>query len=1415
MKKFLSALLLLALLIPAIAGCRSSKNPESTTAPDSSEATESSSSATENPTESTTSPSTTETTNASTSETTESTPSESEETTTDNTEPPVELNNNAYGEAYYIIETYTDIYNGGLPNGWIYDNRFDLLNKNGGEDYKISDSSDEQYFSFIRKFDPESNGILRLELLIGFSSSNGGAYITFANSADTRFVTVTEQNGYFAIVGTSTVVTNISVPSAGYVLHSFTIEVDLDSNKASVIINNQFAGEVSIDAGAVISRLVLGTEEVGGGSIELRHAELNKNYPLSDRFMIPSDQVGAQPVGWNVTGDFKLGYIPSEYYHNVYSIKAESAAGTTSTAVKSFGAIYGKISFETFILLPEKVDGASVALTSGGVEILKFETKDGKIVIGDIVLHDYSANVWQNLHIDADTDTGIATIYINGKKKADVRFTAESFDGVNITFAPDKDAVMWFDDVVLYNLYDYADYPEYPQVAESKDYNVGVNVCWLWRDSNSGEGWDAASGFSELDTYLGFYDEGLRETADWELKYMAEHGIDFMNVCWYCPGHDVQVPIKKMYRSYAALHEGYMYAKYSDLVKFCILWENDTRGFTNFDQFKDIVWAYWKEYYLCDDRYMRLDNKAIITVWSKELLIDMFGGEDEFKKAVEFMEQELIDMGYDGLILLFTTQGREVSGVYDKYSSLGYDGSYAYHFGAGGYDPELQIDINQFNSGNALDKSSHHVPTISVGFNSLPRHETRYPLITEADHLAVCEAAKDLLATYNTGTWKDNTVIISTWNEYTEGTYIFPTSGIGFSYLENIRKAFTDDTSDHSEIDVKPTLEQVDRVSHMYPDDRTTLSWLNFEPTDKDKESNSVENYVTVREFNSKEWSINHNVGKFKNTNGVIEGRGNSHDFGIKVNFATPLNADEISIIHIRMRVDTKGDAELYFITPDDTAWDASRRFAETVTVTDEMVDYYFMVGNHAKWTGEISGLRFDPGSVSGTAFSIELIEFMTLPEVTRDQLYIYINHTEYVTEFYPVLLEKGDYEVVAHRGSGFFTMMLLTHEWNRFDQTLTLRTRDNKTYVFTVGSDKVLIDGREKRLGYTFTLRDGLPVFRIQSLCSLLDYKFTLEGNVLMIQSCTDEEYTALANSSDGGWDFNLPNSIDGWIGENNTLSISGNGTLICTPENTDPILRREVDFPASQYNTIVVGIKYFAGLEDIADPKVHFQTDRDYTMDGIKSVTSTYIIPDNVKVGDTVIVVFDMFNCGYWNGTIKGIRIDAINESDHVFEIDYIKLENTDHGDDVKPSAGIWDFENEGDIGGWIAQNVTLEAKGDGYLSVTPSNSDPAVLMQLYANAMKFSTAVIGVKYFEGLEDHTVVLYFNYSGDNTFTEDSSGKYIYGSYDVPAGTKVGDTVYATFNLLACNAWDGIINFVRFDPIGGDTPFEIDVIRLQ
>lgn len=89
-------------------------------------------------------------------------------------------------------------------------------------------------------------------------------------------------------------------------------------------------------------------------------------------------------------------------------------------------------------------------------------------------------------------------------------------------------------------------------------------------------------------------------------------------------------------------------------------------------------------------------------------------------------------------------------------------------------------------------------------------------------------------------------------------------------------------------------------------------------------------------------------------------------------------------------------------------------------------------------------------------------------------------------------------------RGKGFYSALCLFYEYSRFDGDgkLTLHTPADKTLVFRVGSDNVLVDGKEEKLGYTFTLRDGLPVFRIKKLRSF-SATCTEQNGVLNIQSC------------------------------------------------------------------------------------------------------------------------------------------------------------------------------------------------------------------------------------------------------------------------------------------------------------------------
>ncbi len=1171
-------------------------------------------------------------------------------------------------DAYYIIEAVRNTGPGGLANGWKYDNRFELFNNNGTNKAYISDMSDEKFGALIRDFKEESCGLFRLELMLNISSGEDGVYVAFEDEYENKLFGLKVKDGKLRLFGLSDA--NEGVEISQSVIQSFAVEMDfsLDDNTAQAYINNTYCGEVSIPS-TPVCRLVVGTNKAGVGVVSMNYARLSKNFSVNHRFIAVDNNMGQSPVQWDVTGNFELQNISSMQANDMTSVKSTTKAGESSTAQYSFDALCGKVAFEAMILMPEIVDGASVSLMCGEETAVTFETREGKLYVGNNMVNDYIPNVWQTLYVEADTQKQIAHIYVNGKKRTTINIDKKYFDGVKVSFAPNVDGVMWFDDVEVYNILEHDDYPAQPVVSQSDDYNIGVNVCWLWRDQQSGEGWDSVSAFSEFEPYIGYYDEGLRETADWEIKWLAEHGVDFIHACWYSPSGNLQAPIKEMRTSYAALHDGYMKAKYSNYVDFCIMWENSAQDCTSFEQFREYIWNYWVEYYFKDERYVRLDNKAVLSVFNITNFEKAFGSEEGAREAVQFMNDELVKLGYDGLILMTQLHGGADKSAFTKRKNLGFDSVYAYNWGRKGYDAQYQI---QSNSSNALTGTDllHHIPTVSIGFNDVGRNEIRSPIISVSDHKAVCEYVKEHLGQLNTSTWKDKTLILSTLNEYSEGTYMTPTATTGYEYLENVRKTFTNDTTPHTDIDVIPTSEQIARVTHLYPNNHSPIRWLqNEKSSDELKFWNAIESAVPVRTYDMKNashramWKKNHGLDTFDNTqDGVISGSSTKNDYSIITAELESIDAATSPILHLRMKNDAVASFEVYFISSNNTEWNDEKRYTVPIEKTGQFVDYYVDMTQNDLWKDTITALRIDPQTLAGS-FEISYIELLDYDEAHKQPpMAVNVNGVKLNFTFDPKATNDGDYEVVGEaRNNGFYSSMRLYYEWDRFtgDGVLTLKTYDENTYVFEVGSDKVTVNGTLQDLGYTFTLYDGLPVFHIKKLCELLGYEYTVLQNAIDIKACSDEELQVLndVNINDI-WDFGAVTDNAGWKSRNTcTAVVNMQGNLQIIPgNNRDVGIMRDVSFDADKYSKIRVGIKYNDALENTF-AQMFFITSSDLTYTENKSFKVYYDL-DGKTYGDTVEVVFDLTENNLFVNTITGLRFDPFNKALGC-EIDYIRCE------------------------------------------------------------------------------------------------------------------------------------------------------------
>ena len=384
-------------------------------------------------------------------------------------------------------------------------------------------------------------------------------------------------------------------------------------------------------------------------------------------------------------------------------------------------------------------------------------------------------------------------------------------------------------------------------------------------------------------------------------------------------------------------------------------------------------------------------------------------------------------------------------------------------------------------------------------------------------------------------------------------------------------------------------------------------------------------------------------------------------------------------------------------------------------------------------------------------------------------------------------------------------------HEWDRFTGKLTLKTVDEKTLVFTVGSDKVTVNGQEQSLGYTFTLRDGLPVFHMKKLCDLIGWKYTMKGKTIAVQAGTDEEYQMMISREPNKWDFAMDGEMEDWTLQNSSATVSG-GLLHLKPTNGDPAIYHAVGFKATEYNRITVGVKYSEAVKTGA-PQLFFTTagSKNYSAD--KCVNGKYAL-DGKKEGDTVEVVFDMTSNTQYSGTITGIRFDPFGTKADV-DIDYVYCTKADAAEVSKllevNDENQWIFADASDVLGWKSQNASELVLENGAAVAIGTNGDPAITHAVSFNANDYQVCVIGVRYRKGYENQNPQFFFV---TKTSPNWEAAKGVTGKYEVPAFTNEGEIVEVSFNLVNCSKWTGDVATIRFDPFGAAEKFEVAYVRF-
>ncbi len=657
----------------------------------------------------------------------------------------------------------------GINSGWVLDNRGGTPRTGNNGFSSIGDVSEKYATAYIREFNLIDSGRIVTELSLYATAD--GSFVEFRDKDESSTYMLKIVDGMWCVLDEN----GEYVPLADVNERTlFRIVTDLDKGVGSVYIDNVSFDEIQLLSDNVLS-LRVGIDEIN----------CVVNYAAYETF----DLFGIDSVyDWKITG--------------ASVSNGELCLSDGASAYKTFTPVRGTVTAETYFIAEI---GSDFCITISNV--LDIESKDGMLTAGGDELYKLTPNMWYRLRVDVNTAEGYADIWLNGRIVSNVeldRMTSVS------GFRVESSGNMRIDNVKVYGTVEHDDYvPEPEQYANLDDYIVAVNVCSLWRNGTH-YGWSCITPYDEAKPVIGYYDEGVPETADWEIKYMVDHGIDVQAFCWY--GDVSSGPLKRPEWG-DQLHEGYMYAKYSDYMKYVIQFETSASKSFNSKQFRNYVVPFWFENYFLDDRYLKIDDKIVLPIYNFERLAtsSYFGSAEKLVEELGYLEVTAREYGFDGVIILACGTPT------DSLEKIGVDGTYAYSWGAEGR--KKSVNINSIKNASNNSDSVYAIPTVSVGFDSIPWHHLRNGMISTEDYRDVLEWVRDdhLPSIDDIPSWAENLVWISTWNEFGEGTYVFPAgqNDDGFGYLNSLRSVFTDLDEEHE--DVVPTPAQLERVTHLYP----------------------------------------------------------------------------------------------------------------------------------------------------------------------------------------------------------------------------------------------------------------------------------------------------------------------------------------------------------------------------------------------------------------------------------------------------------------------------------------------------------------------------------------------------------------------------------------------------------------------
>jgi len=329
-----------------------------------------------------------------------------------------------------------------------------------------------------------------------------------------------------------------------------------------------------------------------------------------------------------------------------------------------------------------------------------------------------------------------------------------------------------------------------PQPVSTRPYQIGAYYFPGWPDYDR---WKVLDEFPERVPLLGYYREGDPAVMDWHIKWALEHGISFFVFDWYWERgrRDLE----------HALHDGYLKARFRNLLPFCLLWANHNQPGSSSEEDLLAVLDYWIEHYLRRPEYFTIDGRPVVIIFSSRRLSEDLGS-DGVKRAFVKMRERARAQGLPGLYLVAVTGPSNLPfrEHVRRQKDEGYDATTGYNY------PRAGMDHSAFVA--AYDSMIYgywaiwtlvaemgiidHIPVTDPGWDARPWHGWKALVRTDRAPSKFQRMLANARAYVDRYPLSGNRriVLVEAWNEFGEGEAIEPHCEWGFGYLEAVRDVF-------------------------------------------------------------------------------------------------------------------------------------------------------------------------------------------------------------------------------------------------------------------------------------------------------------------------------------------------------------------------------------------------------------------------------------------------------------------------------------------------------------------------------------------------------------------------------------------------------------------------------------------------